>query len=167
MSRHYKQLQQSNYSSHPMSQHHNNTVMTLLAEEKTESFECCNIGSAMSWHEPKLEHWRPEHPMSQHHTKTLAEDFKAIRFNVTTSEQKCRDIGLKDQTCRGNVATSEQNCKRKSINKLCRDINSVSQHRISNVTTLYQSSLDGEISPMSQHHNIIATLQQCRDISLR
>ena len=48
MLRHHKQLQQSNYGGHPMSRHHNNMAMTLLAEKKTESFKFRDIELEMS-----------------------------------------------------------------------------------------------------------------------
>ena len=76
---------------------------------------------AMSRHQPRIEHWRSKHLMSRHRlsnvatsnqsslgdetsqmsrhrinvttsVKTLVEDFRATRFNVSTSEQQCRDI---------------------------------------------------------------------------
>ena len=43
MSRHHKQLQQSNYGSHLMSQHHTNMATTLLAVGKTKLFKCRDI----------------------------------------------------------------------------------------------------------------------------
>ena len=49
MSRHHKQLHQSNNGSYPMSRHHTNMATTLLAVGKTELFKCRNI-KTMSGH---------------------------------------------------------------------------------------------------------------------
>ena len=109
---------------------------------ETSSKRCRDIKS-MSQHQPRLEHWRFKHPMSQHRisnvatsnqsslgnetsqilrhrinvttsAKTLAEDFRATRFNVVKSEQQCHDIG---------IAMSRHQLKRSDLHRQCRDIN--------------------------------------------
>ena len=115
--------------------------------------------------------------MSRHQLKTLAEDFRATKFNVVISEQKCCNNRLIDQTYRGNVAisTSDQH-----VNVTT----SMSDQHV-NVVSSDQRSLDSEISSMLRHRiNVVtsvktlvedcrttrydvATSQQCYDINLR
>ena len=101
------------------------------------NIQCRDIGSVMSRHRIS--------DVTTSYQGSLGDEISIMsqhQANVTTS---ATTLVESFKTTRLNVATSRQKCESKGINKLCRDIDSVSQHQLDVATS------EQRTTTMSQH----------------
>ena len=121
MSRHQTQPQQSNYSRHPMLQHHPDMATTLPTMGRIELFKCHDITTTLWRHQNKpqpvktlVERCRDIKAMSRHRISDVATSYQSSlggetspmsrhRINVATSATTFAESFI---TKRFNVATS-------------------------------------------------------------